>query len=101
MLNGEKALEASDVLDIEEDTNGDKLQQDDAIYCTVKSEEVPPIPENKFLMRNAVPIATTSGSTPAIVGHVTASATAISLSAEKASKPSDDLRNRSARDDKM
>ncbi len=52
MLNGDKSLEIlanQDVLDIQEES--EKLQQEESIFCTVKPDEVPPVPENKFLMR--------------------------------------------------
>ena len=51
MLNGDKSLDLAnqDVLDIQEES--EKLQQEESIFCTVKPDEVPPVPENKFLMR--------------------------------------------------
>ena len=53
-MNGDKNLDISnqDILDIQEET--EKLQQEESIFCTVKPEEVPPVPENKFLMRDAI-----------------------------------------------
>ena len=48
MLNGDKSSD-QDILDLQEET--EKLQPDESIFCTVKAEEVPPVPENRFLMR--------------------------------------------------
>lgn len=53
-MNGDKSLDLSnqDILDIQEET--EKLQQEESIFCTVKPEEVPPVPGNKFLMRDSL-----------------------------------------------
>jgi hypothetical protein len=62
-LNGDKSLDLTnqDVLDIQEES--EKLQQEESIFCTVKPDEVPPVPENKFLMRGDAILTSNNAST--------------------------------------